>query len=93
MKVIPCSSGRSLAFQRDLNKLKNWAHGNLMGLNKSECKVLHLDWGALGIQYRLGDERIEKDLGVPVDENLDLSQQCAPKKDLRLLVEGGGVSQ
>lgn len=65
---------------RDVDRLERCACVGLKSFNKAKCKVLHLGQGNPRYIQRLGGEVIgsgteEKNLGMLVDDKLNMSQQ------------------
>jgi len=80
-----CSAVNTLerrdVIQRNFDNLERWACANLMKFDKAKCKVLHMGWGNPKHKYSMGGEWIEgspedENLGVLVDEKLNMTQQC-----------------
>ncbi|KAK4821964.1 hypothetical protein QYF61_004968 [Mycteria americana] len=42
------------AIQRDLDRLEEWVHVNLMKFNKAKCKILHLGSGQSPVSVQIG---------------------------------------
>ena len=67
--------------QSILDWLERWAENNRMELNRDKCQVLHLGKRNHMHSYKMGDTWLsnttnEKDLGIVVDHELNMSQQC-----------------
>jgi len=79
--VVDMLEGKE-AIQRNLHRLEEWAHEDLMRLNKAECEVLHLGQSNPRYLYKLGEDLlesspVEKDFGVLMDKKQNMSHQRA----------------
>ena len=68
--------------QQGMDRLDSWAGNNLMGFNKSNYKISHMERNNCMQQFRFGDNLLErssaeKDLGILVGNRVAMRQQHA----------------
>lgn len=69
------------AIRRDLGRVENWAHENIITFNKVNCKVLNLGWQNSRDEYSLEEYLLDsssakKDLGTLMNKMLNMTKQC-----------------
>ena len=68
-------------FQDDIDKLVKWSEKWQMLFNFGKCKCLHIGPGNTSMNYEMGGTILsttvkEKDLGVTMNANMKVSEQC-----------------
>ena len=78
--------------QADLDRLSDWSEKWLMPFNIEKCKVMHIGNRNPNFKYKMRNHELisidqEKDLGVIINQNLKMTDQCtaASKKANRML--------
>ena len=74
-------NGDKQQLQDDIDKLIKWSEKWQMLFNFQKCKCLHAGHGNTGVNYEIGGTIQcktvkEKDLGVTINANMKVSQQC-----------------
>ena len=74
-------NGDKQQLQDDIDKLIKWSEKWQMLFNFQKCKCLHAGHGNTGVNYEMGGTIIcktvkEKDLGVTMNANMKVSEQC-----------------
>ena len=69
------------SLQDDIDKLVTWSEQWQMLLNFGECKCIHIGYGNMDEEYKMGDDVLgrttqEKDLGITFNADLKVSEQC-----------------
>ena len=70
------------SLRSDLIRFNEWSNDWIMLFNNDECKVLHFGINNVKSEYTLGDQvlesvTMERDLGILIQDNLKVSEQCA----------------
>ena len=79
--------GDKFCLQDDIDKLVKWSEKWQMLFNFGKCKYLHTGSGNTGMNYEMGGTILsktvnEKDLGVTMNANMKVSEQCRIKYPL-----------
>ena len=68
--------GDKQKLQDDIDKLVRWSEKWQMLFNFVKCKCLHTGPGNTGMNYEMGGTVKEKDLGVTMNADMKVSEQC-----------------
>ena len=74
-------NGDKQQLQDDIDKLIEWSEKWQKLCNFQKCKCLHAGHGNTGVNYEMGGTILcktvkEKDLGVTINANMNVSEQC-----------------